>query len=110
MEGDVQIKASVFAAYLEKRNLVIVPKSLVEQHLVNGVPLENYRSQILRRNLISLLEISRAQLWGPITKKAVMYIVRKEVPEADQVNCSGVIKIPRSIVRNIALQRGYAVG
>lgn len=107
---EAQKMAEVFGDYLEKRGLIIVPKTVLEARQVNGIPLEEYRYRIMQRPWLSAKEISDAKLWGDIGKHAVKHIIKKEVPQEEIVFFNGTKKIPRGIVRNIAIARGCATG
>lgn len=98
------------ADFLKSSGLIIVPKTVFESTLVNGIPRDVYRANIIKKPLLSCKEIADAHLWGPIGKHAVKAILKKEKLEDHLVRVNGTIKLPRSIVRNIALQRGCAVG
>ena len=108
MDGMVHIPELV--AYLKREDMVIAPRSMVIPAMVNGVPIPEYRNRVLQKPYLSALEISNAQLWGPIGKHAVKNVIKKEVPKEEIKKFKNTIKIPRSIVRNIALQRGCATG
>ena len=99
-----------FMARLKAQDLMIVPRALVEQNMVDGMPLDQYRKKILRNNMLSLSQISKARLWGKIGPKAVYTIVMKHVPENEIVKINTrLIKIPRETVKSIAASRGFEI-
>ena len=110
MEGAL-INVEDFIEILEAKNLVIVPRSLMEAQMVGNFTLVEYRRQVMAKKLISCFEISQAQLWGKITKNRVRQIVKNEVDPLEVVMVNkNVIKITRIAARNIALARGCANG
>lgn len=96
--------------YMKNEGLIVVPKSVMDARHVGGVSFEQYRNRILNKQWLSCLEISRAQLWGPISKKRVYQKVRSDVPEENlQTNPAGTIMVHRDAVRAIAIALGYVV-
>lgn len=109
---DKVIRVSDFMEYLKSEGYVIAPRSVKDQMMVKNIPIETYRNRILRKNLLSALEISNGQVWGPIGKAAVKKIIKNRVPEDSQVTIGsqGTIKIPLKMVKSIAIDRGYSWG
>ena len=97
-------------AQLKDAGLVIAPYEMVFPNNVKGVPLAEYRERVLRKKLIKLSEISKAQLWGEVGQKRVYQLAQKLVPEKDRIQKKpkGEIYIPRAVVRSIAIARGAA--
>lgn len=104
------IKVSEFMELLKAQDLIIVPRDLVAQNMVDGMPLDQYRKKIMRNNMLSLSQISKGQFWGAIGPKAVYYIVQTHVPTNEIVKINTrLIKIPRETVKSIAVSRGFKI-
>lgn len=105
---EATINVSEFMELMKAQDLVIVPRALVAENLVDGMPLEQYQKKILKNNMISLSQISKGRFWGKIGAKAVYLAVQKNVPENEIVKInSRLIKIPRETVKSIAVSRGF---
>jgi len=101
------ISTEAFMEHLKKEDLIIVPRKAFEARLVQGMELSEYRKILVNKPMLSLKEIADGQLWGVIGKGAVKVIVKKEVPVSKLTRLhNGTIKVPREVVRNIAIARG----
>ena len=104
MEGTIEISA--FMQHLEKNDLVIAPRRLVDDR----IKLEKKRQQVLKKTVLSFREISEAQLWGEISVKSVKVHAKKYAKEGEILETSignkPQLKIIRAAVERIAKARG----
>ena len=107
MEGIVEIPA--FVSYLEKNNLVIAPRTLVEERLQERER-EAFRKKCLAKKALTYSEISKAGLWGNIQPKAVKVKAEKYAKENEIFfSPKGKLKqykIITAAVQRIAIQCG----
>ena len=105
MEGYVKISA--FMQHLERNDLVIAPR-----HLVDGrAKVEKRRAQVLRKTMISFREIADAELWGAeIKPDAVRAYALKHAKKNELVQIKKgqrhEYKIIRAAVERIAKAKG----
>lgn len=107
MEGTINI--SEFINHLKKNDLMIVPKSIVEQAKV-----QNLQNRYARKKLLSFNEIAKAELFGPITAQAVKVFVKKYAADHEYVKCLNgkreVYKLPWSTIERLQTLRNYTYG
>lgn len=107
---DLMLNAKDFMRLLKEQGMVIGPRTVFESNLVDGIPLEQFRERVMRKKLLTTSDVSKAQLWGKIGRKAVTAIVRNQIDEKDILRLeNGYIRIPREVVRSIAASRGFDV-
>jgi len=107
MDGTIEISA--FMDLLEKRDLVIAPRSLVEERLAD-LELLKLRKQLKRKPALSYKEIADARLWGKITNRAALKFAQKYAKPGEifvtKLGHRPVQKITITAVERIAKQRG----
>lgn len=98
MEGLVNIQD--FMEHLQRNNLVIAPAKMVKKD-VTGL-----RKKVLRKNMLTLNDITEAELWGNITRKRVYQIAKDNQEDAGVISVGGVTKLTKSFVERVARMRG----
>lgn len=92
---------------LKREGLIVVPQKQWEERLIDGLTLSAYRKKVMSQLWLSFSEISKAQLWGAIGQKRVYTIAKEMADPAKMLRMEGIIKIHRSQVKTIQVQRGY---
>lgn len=105
MEGTVDIQA--FREYLERHDLVISPRVLVE----NRLKLEKKRNEILRKKMITFREICESAVWGENLQQQSVKAYAKKYAKPDEIiqvkrGQKSELKITIGAVERIAKQRG----
>ncbi len=107
MTGTIEISA--FMQHLEQNDLVISPRTLVEERLMDLEVLK-LRKSAKRQKALSYKEIADAQLWGEITTRAVKKFAQKYAKEGEIFGTKKgdrpVQKVVITAVQRIAKQRG----
>lgn len=107
MTGTIEISA--FMDLLEKRNLVIAPRTLVEERLAD-LEIVKLQKQFKRLPALTYKQIADAQLWGAIDTRSVKKYAQKyaklgEIFETRKGQ-RPVQKLVITAVERIAKQRG----
>lgn len=107
MDGTVDI--AEFMNHLQKNDLVIVSKSLVKQ-----AELANLQNKLQRKKLLTFNEIAKAELFGPISARAVKSFVMKYAKESEYMLSQNgkrpVYKVPMSTIEKLQTLRNYNNG
>ena len=98
MEGVVNIRDLM--DHLQRNDLVIAPAKMVKKDVAA------LRRNALKKRLLTLSDITSAELWGVIGRKRVYQLVRENSNDDGVINVDGEYKVTRSCVERIARERG----
>lgn len=98
MEGLVNIPDLM--DYLKRHDLVIAPAKMVEKDLTI------LRRLALKKNLLTLKEVTDAELWGKLTKNRVRQLAVLHARENEYIRHNGMMKMTKGLVERVARIRG----
>jgi hypothetical protein len=101
MEGVVKI--SDFMEHLHRNGLVIAPAKMVEKDLTI------LRRLALKKRLLTLKEVTDAELWGKLTKNRVRQLAVLHARDGEYIRHNGMMKMTKALVERVARVRGIEI-